>query len=102
MIAEIGQFVVILALITAIFQGTVPMLGAGQGSQPMMGFASNAALVQFVALTIAFICLTVGYVTSDFSILNVASNSHSLKPMLYKVSGVWGNHEGSLLLWAWI
>ena len=102
MVAEIGQFVLILALVTAIFQGTLPLLGAMRESQPMMRFANNAAAVQFIAVSGAFICLTIGYVTSDFSILNVANNSHSLKPMLYKISGVWGNHEGSLLLWSWI
>ncbi|MBO0332458.1 heme lyase CcmF/NrfE family subunit [Sneathiella sp. CAU 1612] len=102
MVAEIGQFVLILALITAIFQGVFPLIGAARNSQPMMRFANNAAFVQFAAITAAFICLTVGYITSDFSILNVANNSHSLKPMLYKISGVWGNHEGSLLLWSWI
>ncbi|WP_334128417.1 heme lyase CcmF/NrfE family subunit [Sneathiella sp.] len=102
MVAEIGQFALILALVTALFQGSVPLAGAARGSQPMMGFAGNSAAVQFLAITVAFACLTYGYVTSDFSILNVAQNSHSLKPMLYKISGVWGNHEGSLLLWAWI
>ncbi len=102
MVAEIGQFVLILALITAIFQGVFPLFGAARSSQPMMRFANNAAFVQFLAITGAFICLTIGYVTSDFSILNVTNNSHSLKPMLYKISGVWGNHEGSLLLWSWI
>jgi len=102
MIAELGQFVLVLALVTALFQSTIPLIGAHQNNTAMMRFAGNAAFVQFAALTIAFICLTIGYVTSDFSILNVVNNSHSLKPMLYKVSGVWGNHEGSLLLWVWI
>ena len=102
MVAEIGQFVLILALVTACFQGVLPLIGAARGNAPLMHFADNAAFVQFLAISGAFACLTIGYVTSDFSILNVASNSHSLKPMLYKVSGVWGNHEGSLLLWGWI
>ncbi len=102
MVAEVGHFVLIIALVTACLQSVVPMVGAHRNNSPMMRFADNASLVQFLTLTIAFICLTIGYVTSDFSILNVASNSHSLKPMLYKVSGVWGNHEGSLLLWVWI
>ncbi|TNE37098.1 MAG: heme lyase CcmF/NrfE family subunit [Alphaproteobacteria bacterium] len=102
MIAEIGQFTLILALVTAFFQGTLPMIGAARGNAPLMRFADNAALVQFLAISIAFGALTTGYITSDFSILNVANNSHSTKPMLYKVTGVWGNHEGSLLLWGWI
>lgn len=102
MVAELGQFVLVLALVTAICQGTLPLIGAHRQNTALMKFAENASFVQFVALTTAFICLTIGYVTSDFSILNVASNSHSLKPLLYKISGVWGNHEGSLLLWVWI
>ncbi|MEH6497630.1 MAG: heme lyase CcmF/NrfE family subunit [Sneathiella sp.] len=102
MVAEIGQFVLVLALVTAICQGTLPLIGAHKQNTALMKLAENASFVQFAALTGAFICLTVGYVTSDFSILNVASNSHSLKPLLYKISGVWGNHEGSLLLWVWI
>ncbi|GLQ07820.1 heme lyase CcmF/NrfE family subunit [Sneathiella chinensis] len=102
MVAEIGQFSLILALIAALLQGTLPLYGAHRHNMQLMNFGGNASLVQFLFLTVAFIALTIGYVTSDFSILNVASNSHSLKPMLYKISGVWGNHEGSLLLWVWI
>ncbi|MBE7636290.1 heme lyase CcmF/NrfE family subunit [Sneathiella sp. P13V-1] len=102
MTGEIGQFTLILALVVSFLQGTIPMVGASRGSVAQMRFASHAAFVQFLALTVAFIALTYAYVTSDFSITNVASNSHSLKPLLYKISGVWGNHEGSLLLWAWI
>jgi cytochrome c-type biogenesis protein CcmF len=102
MVAEIGQFVLVLALVTAVFQGTVPLLGAARDNIALMRFGDNASFVQFAAITIAFVCLTIGYISSDFSILNVANNSHSLKPMLYKISGVWGNHEGSLLLWVWI
>ncbi|OUR76866.1 c-type cytochrome biogenesis protein CcmF [Alphaproteobacteria bacterium 46_93_T64] len=102
MIGEIGHFGLILALVVAVLQGTLPMIGASKGNVALMRFASSAALVQFLAVSISFIALTIAYVGSDFSIVNVAQNSHSLKPMLYKISGVWGNHEGSLLLWAWI
>lgn len=102
MTAEIGQFALILALITAILQGSIPLLGAARQNVPMMKFGYSAALVQFLMVSLSFVALTMAYVESDFSILNVASNSHSLKPMLYKISGVWGNHEGSLLLWVWI
>ncbi|MFT6556733.1 heme lyase CcmF/NrfE family subunit [Sneathiella sp.] len=102
MTAEIGQFTLILALVVAILQSTVPLIGAARQNGPMMAFADSAALVQFLAASVAFIALTVAYVSSDFSVLNVVKNSHSLKPMLYKISGVWGNHEGSLLLWVWI
>ncbi|MBL4741296.1 MAG: cytochrome c biogenesis protein CcsA, partial [Sneathiella sp.] len=102
MTAEIGQFSLILALVIAILQSTLPLIGAARQNVPMMKFAESASFAQFLTVSVAFIALTVGYVESDFSILNVASNSHSLKPMLYKISGVWGNHEGSLLLWVWI
>jgi len=102
MIGEIGHFGLILALVVAVLQGTLPMIGASKGNVALMRFASSASLVQFLAVSISFIALTIAYVGSDFSIVNVAQNSHSLKPMLYKISGVWGNHEGSLLLWAWI
>ena len=67
-----------------------------------MGVAQPAAIAQFIAILIAFGALTHAYVTSDFSVINVAENSHSLKPLLYKISGVWGNHEGSMILWVLI
>ncbi|MEP4193123.1 MAG: cytochrome c biogenesis protein CcsA, partial [Sneathiella sp.] len=102
MTAEIGQFSLILALVVAILQGTVPLIGASRQNASLMNFGSSASLVQFLAVTTAFVALTVAYVGSDFSVLNVVKNSHSLKPMIYKISGVWGNHEGSLLLWVWI
>jgi len=102
MTAEIGQFSLILALVIAILQGTLPLIGAARQNVPMMKFGESASFAQFLTVSLAFVALTVAYVESDFSILNVASNSHSLKPMLYKISGVWGNHEGSLLLWVWI
>ena len=66
----------------------------------MMAIARPAALTQFGLVAVAFGCLTQAYVTSDFSVLNVFQNSHTAKPLLYKISGVWGNHEGSMLLWA--
>ncbi len=102
MTGELGQFGLVLALVVAILQGTIPLVAAARGNLPQMRFASSAALVQFLAVSLSFAALTIGYVGSDFTIVNVAGNSHSLKPMLYKISGVWGNHEGSLLLWAWI
>jgi cytochrome c-type biogenesis protein CcmF len=102
MIPELGHFAVILALIVAIAQGTLPLLGAAQRQWPLVEFAKPAAYVQAGLLLVAFLCLTHAYVTSDFSVLNVWQNSHTEKPMLYKISGVWGNHEGSLLLWVLI
>lgn len=99
MIAELGHYVLTLALGVALIQSTVPMLGAARGDGRLMAVAGPASLAQFGLLLFAFLALIHAYVTSDFSVLNVVQNSHSLKPLLYKVSGAWGNHEGSLLLW---
>ena len=99
MIAEIGHFALVLALAVALAQATVPMIGAARGNARWIALARPAAIAQWACIAIAFLALTHAYVTSDFSVLNVANNSHSAKPMLYKISGVWGNHEGSLLLW---
>ena len=103
MIAEIGHYALVLALGMALVQGTLPLIGALRGAIPtLIGVAEPAACAQFLFVTLAFAALMHGYVTSDFSIHNVAENSHSAKPMLYKISGTWGNHEGSLVLWVWI
>ncbi|WP_374303138.1 heme lyase CcmF/NrfE family subunit [Ferrovibrio sp.] len=99
MIAEYGHIALILALCLALVQGILPLIGAARGIDSWIALAPQAALGQAVLVAFAFGCLTYAYVTSDFSVLNVAENSHTLKPMLYKISGVWGNHEGSLLLW---
>ena len=102
MIAELGHFALILALLIAIVQAILPMAGAQLGRRPLMDVAPMAALLQFGAVALAFAALVHAYVTSDFSLKNVVENSHSLKPLIYKVTGVWGNHEGSMLLWALI
>jgi cytochrome c-type biogenesis protein CcmF len=102
MIAEIGHFALIAAFLLAGLQSTVPLYGAHKGDRGMMELARSTAVGQFVLVLLAFAALVNAFVTSDFSVLNVAQNSHSLKPMLYKISGTWGNHEGSLLLWALI
>ncbi len=99
MIPEIGHFALILALAVAMVQGTLPLVGAARNIAPWVALARPAAVAQAVLLAISFAALTWCYVVSDFSVANVVANSHSLKPMLYKVAGVWGNHEGSLLLW---
>ena len=99
MIPEIGQFTLILALVVAMAQGTVPLIGAARDHQGMMAMAATAATAQFALILFAFAALTHSYVVSDFSVVNVAANSHTLKPLLYKISGVWGNHEGSMVLW---
>ncbi len=102
MITEIGHFSLILALAVALLQATIPLIGAQTNNGLWMRFSSPASIAQALLVGIAFGALTHAYVVSDFSVLNVVENSHSLKPMLYKVAGVWGNHEGSLLLWIFI
>jgi cytochrome c-type biogenesis protein CcmF len=102
MIIELGHFALILALGVALVQMALPAWGARIGDARLMDTAEPAALGQLTLITFAFLALTHAYVTSDFSVENVWSNSHSLKPMLYKVSGVWGNHEGSMVLWVLI
>ena len=99
MTPELGHYALVLALFVAIFQSTIPIWGAARNNIYAMNFAGNAAIAQFLCLLIAFGSLTQAFVTSDFSVANVVANSHSLQPMLYKISAVWGNHEGSLLLW---
>ena len=102
MVAELGHLALILAFCVAIVQMIVPMIGASRGWTDWMRLAVPAASVQFALTMIAFLALTWAFVTSDFSVRLVAANSHSAKPMLYKISGVWGNHEGSMLLWVLI
>ncbi len=99
MIVELGHFALILALAAALIQGSLPMIGAARGDAAWMALARPAAMVQLTLVVFSFSALTHAYVTSDFSVVNVVENSHSLKPMLYKITGVWGNHEGSMLLW---
>ncbi|MBL6928680.1 MAG: heme lyase CcmF/NrfE family subunit [Rhodospirillales bacterium] len=102
MIVEIGHFALILALVVSLVQGTVPLIGAHRNDAAWMALARPAAIAQFVLIALSFAALTHAYVTSDFSVLNVANNSHSAKPMMYKISGVWANHEGSMMLWVLI
>ncbi len=102
MIVELGHFALILAFVTACLQTVVPLVGADRRWPGWMAFAEPAANVQFFLTVVAFAALTYAFVTSDFSLQLVVGNSHSDKPMLYKVTGVWGNHEGSMLLWVLI
>ncbi|MFY0613324.1 MAG: cytochrome c biogenesis protein CcsA, partial [Hyphomicrobiaceae bacterium] len=99
MIVEIGHFALILTLVLAIVQMVVPFWGARRGDVALMQIAMPASLAQFAMTAVAFAALTYAYVVSDFSVENVYQNSHSAKPLIYKLSGVWGNHEGSMLLW---
>jgi len=102
MFIELGHFALALALFLALIQAVVPMVGASRRLVGWMEVGRSAALGQFALVAVSFAALTHAYVTSDFSVLNVVQNSHSAKPLLYKISGVWGNHEGSMLLWVLI
>ena len=99
MIAELGHYLLILALFTSLAQGILPLIGAQKNNTPMMIFGDRAAQLSFALLALSFAALTATFIASDFSVKLAASHSHSLKPFLYKISGVWGNHEGSILLW---
>ena len=102
MIAELGYYALVLSLAITLVQSLVPFWGARVGDEVLMASGTSTAIAGFLAITLSFAALTYAYVTSDFSLLNVWQNSHSDKPMLYKVTGVWGNHEGSMLLWVLI
>src|SRR5215510_1086790 len=102
MAPEIGHYALILALLLSVTQAGVPLVGARLRDPALMSFAGHAAFAQFAFVALAFACLTYAFVTSDFSVEVVAANSHTAKPLLYKISGVWGNHEGSMLLWVLI
>jgi cytochrome c-type biogenesis protein CcmF len=102
MIVELGHFALLLAACVALVQTVVPLVGAHKGWGSWMALASPAATAQLLLTAFSFSALTYAFVVSDFSVKLVVDNSHSLKPMLYKVTGVWGNHEGSMLLWVLI
>jgi cytochrome c-type biogenesis protein CcmF len=102
MITELGHFALVLALALAVAQSTVPFFGAIGRDSRLMAAAGPIAVTGFALVGLSFAALVHAYVVSDFSLLNVAENSHSAKPLLYKVTGVWGNHEGSMLLWVLI
>ena len=102
MIAELGHFALIVAFLAAIVQMIVPLIGAQKRWSNWMAVAIPTANVQFLLTLFGFAALMQAFIVSDFSLALVANNSHSAKPMLYKISGTWGNHEGSLLLWVLI
>ena len=102
MSAELGHFALILALLIAAVQATLPLIGAQRNMPAWIAIANPTAYVQFFLTTLAFGCLIHVYLISDFSVVNVVQNSHTDKPVLYKIAGSWGNHEGSLLLWVFI
>jgi len=102
MIPEVGHFALIVALFLALCMGVLPIIGAARNNPVLMGAARPLAHGQFVFMAIAFACLTYAFVVNDFSVLYTAQHSNSQLPVAYRVAAVWGGHEGSLLLWAFI
>ncbi|HEY1364169.1 MAG TPA: heme lyase CcmF/NrfE family subunit [Xanthobacteraceae bacterium] len=102
MIAELGHYALVLALGMAVIQATVPIYGARRNDPVLMAVGGPTAVAQLCFVAIAFAALIACYLRSDFSVANVFENSHSAKPLIYKITGVWGNHEGSMLLWVLI
>src|SRR5215510_9511932 len=102
MIPEIGQFALILALMLAIAQATLPIIGAAKGVPQLVAMARPTAQAQFIFVLIAISCLGYSFITNDFSVLNVATNSNSQLPLQYRLAATWGSHEGSLLLWTFM
>jgi len=101
-LVEAGHFALALALGLSLIQFLVPLWGARANDPVLMAVAPTSALAVFACIAFSFLALTFAYLNSDFSVLNVVQNSHSAKPLIYKISGVWGNHEGSMLLWVLI
>ncbi|MDH6268344.1 cytochrome c-type biogenesis protein CcmF [Rhizobium sp. SG_E_25_P2] len=99
MIVELGHFLLACALASALLQSTLPVIGAFRNEARLMDVGTTGALASFALIALSYLALTWAYATSDFSVINVWENSHSLMPMVYKISGVWGNHEGSMMLW---
>ncbi|WP_237479862.1 heme lyase CcmF/NrfE family subunit [Lichenibacterium dinghuense] len=102
MFDETGHFALVLALALALVQSVLPMWGSVRRDLTLMGTAVPVALGQFALIAYSFACLTVAHVASDFSLVNVVENTHSTQPLVYKIASVWGNHEGSMLLWVLI
>jgi cytochrome c-type biogenesis protein CcmF len=98
-IVELGHFLLALALVAALMQAIVPIIGALRGDVRLMELATTGALATFLLVALSYAALTWAYVSSDFSLITVWENSHSKMPLIYKISGVWGNHEGSMMLW---
>ncbi|MFH1793129.1 MAG: heme lyase CcmF/NrfE family subunit [Pseudomonadota bacterium] len=99
---EIGHFALVLAFALSLVQAALPFIGARTRQDRLMAVGGPVALTAFAMTALAFLSLASAYVQSDFSVLNVWENSHSAKPLLYKITGTWGNHEGSMLLWVLI
>ncbi|HJZ81182.1 MAG TPA: heme lyase CcmF/NrfE family subunit [Pyrinomonadaceae bacterium] len=102
MLPEIGQFALILALMLALTQATLPLIGAAKGIPQLVALARPTAQAQFIFVAIAISILAYSFITNDFSVLNVATNSNSQLPLQYRLAATWGSHEGSLLLWTFM
>jgi cytochrome c-type biogenesis protein CcmF len=98
-IAELGHYALMLALGLALIQAIMPIVGTRSDDPTLISVAAPAALAQFFFVALSFGALTACYVTSDFSVYNVYENSNSAMPLLYRFTSVWGNHEGSMMLW---
>mgnify|MGYP000713247079 FL=1 len=99
MIVEFGHYALVLAFALTLVQSVLPIWGALQKDERLMAVAPPVSVMLFLLVLLSFVVLTGAYLNSDFSVLNVVENSHSAKPLIYKFTGVWGNHEGSMLLW---
>ncbi|MDP4623215.1 MAG: cytochrome c biogenesis protein CcsA, partial [Hydrogenophaga sp.] len=102
MIPEIGTLALILALLLALTQAVLPLVGAQRGNLTWMSVARPAAFGQFTFVLIAYLCLAYSFLTNDFTVINVARNSYSNLPAFYQLTATWGSHEGSLLFWSLI
>src|SRR4030088_1895084 len=102
MIPEIGQIALILALMLALTQATLPLIGAARGIPQLIALARPTAQAQFIFVAVAFCCLACSFISNDFSVLNVATNSNSQLPLQYRLAATWGSHEGSLVLWTFM
>ena len=99
MIPEVGHYALMLALGLALIQSIIPIIGTHTNDALLMSMATPTALAQFAFVAIAFAALAACYITSDFSVLNVYENSNSAMPLIYRLTSIWGNHEGSMMLW---
>ena len=102
MIAELGHFALLLAFMTSLVQATLPLYGAERQDRGLMTLASYAGVASFLLISISFLALALSFVNDDFSVQLVAANSQIAKPLIYKITGVWANHEGSMMLWVLI
>ncbi|PCI05046.1 MAG: hypothetical protein COB77_07235 [Gammaproteobacteria bacterium] len=102
MIPELGHFALIIAFAIVIVQSIVPLIGAAKNDAALLSLARPAALAQFLFVGLAYAALTHSFIVHDFSVLYVANHSNLVQPLMYRISGVWGSHEGSLLLWSLI